>query len=128
MPMEKIINRVASYYKLSIWQLNCKSRKSELLECRHVIFYLMRESFPKLSLKKIGQMLSRDHSTVLNAIKNVNNWLETDKDFKAKMAEIRKYIDKPIFNKIYKPKFRENERQMLHIGQNYWIRANRSAI
>ena len=126
--MEKIINRVASYYKLSIWQLNCKSRKGLLPECRHVIFYLIRETYPEISLEKIGQWLNRDHASVMHGIKKVGYYLDTDKDFRAKLAEIRKYIYKPIFNKIYKPKFRENERQMLHIGQNYWIRANRSAI
>lgn len=65
---EEIIERVAKYYKISPNELTSKSRKSEIVIARHMVINLMKIMLD-YSSTKIGQILKKDHSTILNAIK-----------------------------------------------------------
>ena len=60
---------------------------------RHMIYFASKYS--KLTLTEIGRLTgNRKHSSVAYAIKNVNNLLEVDKNFRMQYEEIKKKIIK----------------------------------
>ena len=74
---------VSNYYKISILQLESKTRKHEIALARQMAIYLAKR-YTTLSLKSIGSHFGgRDHSTVLHSCTMVENYLETDKKVKA---------------------------------------------
>ncbi len=67
---EMIQKFICSEFKINIKQLQSKSRKRNVAYPRQIGMYLSRK-YTDLSLNEIGQIYSRDHSTVLYAIKTV---------------------------------------------------------
>jgi len=78
-------------FKKPILQLGDKSRTRELVELRHIFFYIAK-SFG-FSLACIGMYLNnRDHTTVIHGIRTFRNLVETDSNFKQKYIEILNHI------------------------------------
>ena len=90
--VEYIINVVCGYFNISIEQLSLKTRKHQIVEARQIAMYLSKK-YSSASLTAIGQQCGKkDHATVYHACKTVSDRLETDRQFKAKLAEIEKRI------------------------------------
>ena len=90
--VEYIINVVCGYFNISTEQLALKTRKHQVVEARQIAMYLSKK-YSNSSLASIGQQCGKkDHATVHHACKTVGDRLETDKQFKAMMAEIEKKI------------------------------------
>lgn len=89
---QKIINVVADYYSLNPSQLTGKIRTGQIALARHIAIYLIRENLD-VPLKKIGDMFGgKDHTTIMHAIKHVENELKTNKDMEEAVNIIRKKI------------------------------------
>lgn len=85
----EIFTRVCQEWNTLPAQLMGKTRQRSLVEPRHVFFYLvMRVWAQKISLKECGRLLLRDHSTVLHSIKTVNNLMETELAFAARVRRV----------------------------------------
>ena len=69
---ERILNRVSEYYGITSQDLLGKSRKQECVVPRQLAMYLCREVL-KFPYMKIGDLFSRDHSTVMSSIRQVEN-------------------------------------------------------
>lgn len=83
---------VATYYKLSIEQLESKSRKHEIALARQMSMYLAKQ-LTQLSLKSIGSHFGgRDHSTVLHSCTTIENYLVTDKAVKNAYEYLHKLL------------------------------------
>lgn len=61
-----IIEHVARYFELSLEDLYGNSRAAPIAQARQIAMYLCRE-LTSLSLPKIGQLIGRDHTTVMYA-------------------------------------------------------------
>ncbi len=61
-----IIEQVARYFELSLDELYGNSRAAAIAQARQIAMYLCRE-LTSLSLPKIGQLIGRDHTTVMYA-------------------------------------------------------------
>jgi chromosomal replication initiation ATPase DnaA len=71
--IQEILQQVSIDSEVSIDKIISHSRKQDALNARYVVCKLAYE-FGKVSLKKIGDILNgRDHSTIHNAIDNVND-------------------------------------------------------
>jgi chromosomal replication initiator protein len=82
---DQILHETAGYFKLTVEELNSKSRTRTLVTARQIAMYLCRE-LTDMSLPKIGQVLGgRDHTTVIHA----------DRKIRELMAERR-----VIFNQV----------------------------
>ncbi|NUP75533.1 MAG: chromosomal replication initiator protein DnaA [Sinomonas sp.] len=82
---DQILLETAAYFKLTVEELNSKSRTRTLVTARQIAMYLCRE-LTDMSLPKIGQVLGgRDHTTVIHA----------DRKIRELMAERR-----AIFNQV----------------------------
>lgn len=69
-----------------------KSRKRELVDARQMSMLKFRND-TNLSLSVIGSLLNRDHATVLNAIKNMSNLIETDSMYEYRYALLNKRVN-----------------------------------
>jgi len=76
--LDEIIEKVGQYYKIPVNKIREKDRRKEVALCRQVGMYVSK-SITKYSLKTIGLHFGgRDHSTVIHAIKNVENLKKND--------------------------------------------------
>ncbi|MFI5334544.1 MAG: DnaA ATPase domain-containing protein, partial [Chlamydiales bacterium] len=74
---DKILRAVAAYYGIRIEDLLGKSQAKECAIPRQMAMYLIR-TLLSLSYFKIGQLFSRDHSTVMSSVKLVEKKLKAD--------------------------------------------------
>ena len=92
--LDEIIEMVGQYYKIPVNKIREKDRRKEVALCRQVGMYVSK-SMTKYSLKTIGLHFGgRDHSTVIHAIKNVENLKKNDdlimKDIEYIMNSLKK--------------------------------------
>jgi chromosomal replication initiator protein len=88
------IFRVEKSYLLQ----NNKKRDRLFVVPRQVIMTdLALNSDPKPSLAQVGTMFSKDHSTVIHAIKTVKNLLDTDRNFKKTVGHLFKNTKFPAY-------------------------------
>ena len=67
---------VSTEYNVSIELIKGKQRSRRVVIPRHTVMWLASE-LTRMSLPQIGRAIgNRDHTTVINAIKNVENWID----------------------------------------------------
>lgn len=86
---EDIILSICSKYEVEFSELVEHKRTRHLVFIRHLIMYVLREK-TDLTLLQIGQILDRDHTSVIHAIRMIENYLQTDSFGKRK--EIQEFI------------------------------------
>lgn len=87
-----ITKTVANYFGMSEETLLSTSRKNEIIQARHLAMYLSKE-LTKSSLANIGKEIgNRNHATVLNSCKQVQNLSDTDKVFKEHLLELKRQL------------------------------------
>ena len=93
---EVIIDTCCYYFNFENKELlYIKTKKVEIIQVLQVIWYFLHKFMPEISLRKLAEMFGRkSHGTVINGIKQVNNYYATDKNF-------RQIIDK-IDNELKK--------------------------
>jgi len=94
-----IIQVIENYYSLPPGAVHFKIRKREIVIARQLSHYFTREVFKReLSLADIGKLIgNKDHATILNSIRAINDSLDTDKSFVLQVEEIRYLINqKPV--------------------------------
>lgn len=83
---------VSNYFDTPVDLMKGKTRKREVVVPRQVSMYLTKE-FTNMSLKSIGYHFgNRDHSTVIHAIKTVNDMMDTDQKFYSLMQDVLKKV------------------------------------
>jgi chromosomal replication initiator protein len=75
---EKIVKSTASHYGITSEDILGKSQMREVALPRQVAMYLCRQKL-NLPYQKIGEIFSRDHSTVMSSIKQIQKALEEKK-------------------------------------------------
>lgn len=76
--IDKIIEKVAEYYKVPVNNIREKNRRKEVAHCRQVAMYISKE-ITNNSLKTIGLNFGgRDHSTVIHAIQHIESQKKKD--------------------------------------------------
>ena len=73
---ELIISEVGRFYSIDPSVLRSTLKNRNTAEARQIAMYLIRSMTP-LSLPDIGREFSRDHTTVMHAVKKVENLLST---------------------------------------------------
>lgn len=85
---ENILNLVIGTFGVDMKSINSKSRKREIVLARQAAMYLCKQ-YTTQSVSRIGTIVGgRDHATVLHAIKNVEDLLKTDDEFKRKFDTV----------------------------------------
>lgn len=92
MTPQRILQTVASYYKIKISDLTGSSRKGEFIIARHMAMWLVKKIL-ELPLVEIGRLFSnRDHTTILSAIKKIETQIVIDKAVKMAADKIEQNI------------------------------------
>lgn len=87
--VEEIIGRVAFLMNISYDDILGDLRHRHVVEARHIAIFLIRETYPRMALTKLGKIFNRDHSTVIYALQNIINLCKTDKDFKKTFETVK---------------------------------------
>ena len=85
--IDKVLNDVAEEFKVTKEDIVGKRRLKQFVEPRQVAQYLIREKMNK-TLESIADIFNKDHSTIIYSVKNVNNLLDVDKNFRDKVQRI----------------------------------------
>ncbi len=89
--VERILLAVSKKYGISVEDLKSKKKTETIANARHIAIYIIREE-TKLSLKEIGRILGRDHTTIMASVNKVETNLKTVKNAKADMLSLLKEI------------------------------------
>ena len=85
---------VCSRFHLKLSALKSKSRKKHLVQARNLAIYIARKEL-KFSLVEIGHHFgNRNHSTILNSIKNIESQQQKDINLTKNIQEIQTLIHK----------------------------------
>lgn len=90
--LDSIKETVATYYGLTIKQIDSKNRTGIIVNARHISMYLVRKHLD-ISYNQIGQAFGgRDHSTVISAYDKIMAKLKSDTSYQLAISEIEKKI------------------------------------
>jgi len=88
--VESIQNLVASHFNLNIEELLSARRSRSLARPRQIAMYLAKQHTTN-SLPDIGRKFSnRDHTTVIHAVKKIDELIKKDNDIKQSVFELKK--------------------------------------
>lgn len=86
-----IIDAVVKQYRTTYDKINVKDRSTAVRLPRQIIMYLLSKN-TNLSLKNIGDLFSRDHTTVIHAVKHIQDLIDVEPQFKNRIREIERNI------------------------------------
>ena len=90
--VESIQNIVAVYFNLNIQEMLSPRRSRSLARPRQIAMYLAKK-YTTNSLPDIGRKFSnRDHTTVIHAVKKINELVKNDNEIKHSITEIKKKL------------------------------------
>ena len=90
--VESIQNLVASHFNLNIQELLSPRRSRSLARPRQIAMYLAKQ-YTTNSLPDIGRKFSnRDHTTVIHAVKKINELIKKDNEIRENIIEIKKKL------------------------------------
>lgn len=85
---EAILQQVVAAFSIDMKSINSKSRKREIVWARQAAMSLCKK-YTTQSVSRIGQVVGgRDHATVLHALKNVEDLLQTEPEFKSMYDQV----------------------------------------
>jgi len=88
--VESIQNTVAAHFNLSIQEMLSQRRSRSLARPRQIAMYLAKQ-YTTNSLPEIGRKFSnRDHTTVIHAVKKIEDLIKKDNEIKQSVSEIKK--------------------------------------
>ena len=90
--VESIQNLVASYFNLNIQEMLSPRRSRSLARPRQIAMYLAKQHTTN-SLPDIGRKFSnRDHTTVIHAVKKIDELIKKDNEIRQNVIEIKKKL------------------------------------
>ena len=88
--VELIQNTVAAHYNLGLQEMLSQRRSRSLARPRQIAMYLAKQ-YTTNSLPDIGRKFSnRDHTTVIHAVKKIDELIKKDNEIKQNVNEIKK--------------------------------------
>ena len=91
--LEGVTKIVCQYFELEIEQVKAKGRNRENLCARQIISYIIRRDYEReISLMMLGAFFNQDHTTQINSVRTVQNYIDTDLEFRVIINEISNKI------------------------------------
>ena len=87
----RIMSIAAEWYGLTWADVTCSRRDQERCNCRQIIAYLARE-LTTVSFPRIGEIMDRDHSTVMKNADRASRRLANEKKFASDLKFIRSQV------------------------------------
>ena len=89
--IEKILTSVSKSYGVPVDQMKSKKRTDTVTNARHVAIYLIKQ-LTELTLKEIGAIFGRDHSTVISSVEKVENNIKTINNYESEINRLLKEV------------------------------------
>jgi chromosomal replication initiator protein len=89
--VEKILLHVSKKYGVSIDDIKSKKKTDSIAGARHISIYIIRK-LTDLSLKEIGRIFGRDHSTIISSINKIELNIRTVKNYESELNMLIKEI------------------------------------
>ena len=89
--VEKILKQVSKKHGISVEDIKSKKKTDSIATARHISIYIIRK-LTDLSLKEIGKVFGRDHSTIISSINKVELNIRTVKNFESDLNLLIKEI------------------------------------
>ena len=90
--VERIEQVVCSHFKVTIEQVKTGSRRYNITECRHLIWYYLRTT--GMTLQAITTMYNKkDHTSVIHALNKVERLLQNDDEMKYNISAINTQLN-----------------------------------
>jgi chromosomal replication initiator protein len=86
------IEDIAAYFNLTYSDLKLKSREGNLPIARFTVMSIYKKFYKKATWEEVSKILNKDHATAIHAVKVVNNYNFTDRQFAKKYDELMKQI------------------------------------
>ncbi len=88
----ELIKRIATFYQIQPTVIRGDKRAKEIALARHIAMFILKRDV-HLSYVEIGKWFSnRDHTSVMHAIKKIENLLDTDELLAEEINQIRKKL------------------------------------
>lgn len=83
-----VLNAISESYGMTPNEILQKTRQSGVVEPRQIAMYILK-TYYRLSLSDIGHLLGGfHHTTVLSGCRTVENLMDTEPEYKKRVAEI----------------------------------------
>ena len=96
MTSKEIISAVCGYFKVDPGYIATNSRKGEIIKIKHLAIYFVRsytaQTLTSVGTHFVGQNPMLDHCSILHAIKQVENQVDTNAGYRKQFNEIDEII------------------------------------
>lgn len=89
---DEIMEIVAKETFVSVSDILSESRKSEVIIARHIFCGILKLEF-NYSYVYIGELVKRDHTTIINAVKNYKSRKNLEENFRDKVQQVKLKIN-----------------------------------
>ncbi len=89
--VEKILLHVSKKYGVSVEDIKSKKKTDSIAGARHISIYIIRK-LTDLSLKEIGKIFARDHSTIISSVNKIELNIRTVKNYESDINLLIKEI------------------------------------
>ncbi len=89
--VEKILLHTSKKYGVSVDDIKSKKKTDSIANARHIAVYIIRK-LTDLSLKEIGKVFGRDHSTIISSINKIDINIQTVKNYETEINMLIKEI------------------------------------
>lgn len=73
--LDVFLSEFCAHNNIDLYDLRARSRKQNIVDLRVVVSSILRENY-KLSLQRIGLILSRHHSNIVHYLNKHNNYMD----------------------------------------------------
>ena len=87
----RILTAVSKKYGVSVEDIKSKKKTDSIANARHTSIYIIRK-LTDLSLKEIGKIFERDHSTIISSINKIEINIKTIRNYESDMDKLIKEI------------------------------------
>jgi len=91
--VEAIAAHVATYFNIHINELKGPSRKKAFSQARHIAMYLARTLIRNATYERIGDFYRRDHSTVIEAVRKIEDQVDLDQQLRSHVDNLRRGLE-----------------------------------
>lgn len=91
--LDRIFYKVTQRYPVSESDLKGTKRNQEIADARHICIYIIK-NMTDLSLKKIGVLFSRDHTTIMSSLKKTEKLIKEDSLLEIEIKDLMEDIAK----------------------------------
>ena len=91
--LSDIMNALCMFYDVESKYIFGKKRDRRYARPRQMLCYIAKNHIPDITLKEIGRYIgNRDHSTVIYAVRSVENEISYNKKFAAEINQIKEML------------------------------------